>query len=268
MHAFKYVRAFRNARTLQRTLPVMVPLSVVEGMREDAKAAAARQREDAMAAAAHLVKANDGRYALLEELSAIKLAKAIYEGDLARGKINARTLTEEALAEVWRSWEDLTAENKQLFCPATKQKPFSATQQLRELLRFPAVAAYLRVAEQDNGLAEGVLAKSADTMYPALCTPLHSRAAGAQVQRLPVDVFSGVGENGRIAFAALLAFGGRNVGMYQPCGKVVPVVLRVAPLRGLRATLEEITGSTKLPPIAASVELGAAGAAEPPGQVE
>lgn len=261
MHAFKYVRAFRNARTLQRSLPVMVPLSVLEGMREEV----ARLREDAMTAAAQLVKASDGRYALLEELSAIKLAKALYEGDLARGKTSARTLAEEALAEVWRSWEDLTAENQQLFCPATKQKPFSATQQLRELLRFPAVAAYLRVAEQDNGLAEGVLAKSADTMYPALCTPLHSRAAGAQVQRLPVDVFSGIGENGRIAFAALLAFGGRNVGMYQPCGKVVTVVLRVAPLRGLRATLEEITDSAKLPPIAASVELGAAGAAEPPG---
>ena len=261
MHAFKYVRAYRIARTLQRTLPVMVPLSVLEGMREEV----ARLREDAMAAAAQLVKANDGRFALLEELSAIKLAKALYEGDLARGKISARTLTEEALAEVWRSWEDLTAENKQLFCPATKQKPYSATQQLRELLRFPAVAAYLRVAEQDNGLAEGVLAKSADTMYPALCTPLHSRAPGAQVQRLPADVFSAIGENGRIAFAALLAFGGRNVGMYQPCGKVVPVVLRVAPLRGLRATLEEITDSAKLPPIAASVELGAAGAAEPPG---
>jgi hypothetical protein len=135
--------------------------------------------------------------------------------------------------------------------------------QLTALLAFPAMAAYLQVAEEDNGLARGVLASSARTVYPALCTPLHARAAGAQAWRLPTEVFSAIGENGRIAFAALVAFGGRNVGMYQPRGETVPVVLRVPPALGLSATLQQIRDSAQLPAVEASVELGVAGSAGP-----
>ena len=56
-----------------------------------------------------------------------------------------------------------------------------------------------------------------------------------QAGQLPAEVFSAFGENGRIAFAALVAFGGRNVGMYQPLVPTVPVVLRVPPVQGLSA---------------------------------
>ena len=123
------------------------------------------------------------------------------------------------------------------------------------------------MAEEDNGLARGVLAKSAVIIYPALCAPLHARAAGAKAEQLPLEVFSAMGENGRIAFAALLAFGGRNVGMYQPQVPTVPVVLRVPPMQGLSATLQQIRGSAKLPaPVEASLELGVAGGAEPSGE--
>jgi hypothetical protein len=43
--------------------------------------------------------------------------------------------------------------------------------------------------------------------------------------------------------------------MHLPRGERVPVVLRVPPFRGLRATLQEVGGSAKFPTFAASVEL-------------
>jgi hypothetical protein len=58
-----------------------------------------------------------------------------------------------------------------------------------------------------------------------------------------------------------VAFGGRNVDMYQPCGETVPVVLRVPPVMGLSATLQQIRDSAKLPAVGASFELGVAGGA-------
>ena len=271
-------------------LPAMVPFSALESVREDAKAHAkvlaelndarfedAKARiEDAKAriedAKARIedVKAHAVREArLVEEVSAGKLATALYERDVARGKVTARALIEEAMAEAWRSWERLDTKGQEQVSATVKKPPSTATDQMKALLGFPGVAAYLRVAEEDNGLARGVLAKSAASLYPALCVPLHARAAGAQVEAggLPTEVFSAIGENGRIAFAALVAFGGRNVGMYQSTGKTVPVVLRVPPLLGLLATLEQIRGSAKLPAVGATVELGVAGGAEPSGEV-
>jgi len=240
----------------------MVPLSVLEDFKalSDAHAARVAQLSDARF---DEVKALSK---VLEQVSADKVAKALYDRDVARCKVNARVLMEEALADFWRAWERLDAVQRQQVCPGVKKAPSSATEQLKLLLGFPAVAAYLEVAEEDNGLARGVLAKSAGTMYPALCTPLHGRAAGEQAVRLPAEVFTAIGENGRIAFAALLAFGGRNVGMYQPCGATVSVVLRVPPLLGLSATLMDIRGSAKWPAVEAPVELGAAGGAGASGE--
>ena len=187
-------------------------------------------------------------------------------------KVTARALIEEATADVWRAWGRLDAKGREQVSPSPKggsvtKPPSTVTEQLKALLGFPGVAAYLQVAEEDNGLARGVLAKSAVIIYPALCAPLHARAAGAKAEQLPLEVFSAMGENGRIAFAALLAFGGRNVGMYQPQVPTVPVVLRVPPMQGLSATLQQIRGSAKLPaPVEASLELGVAGGAEPSGE--
>jgi hypothetical protein len=205
---------------------------------------------------------------VLEKLYAGQLAEALFERDLASGKVTARALVEEAAAEVWRAYERLDAEERKRVCPSVTKVPFSMTEQLKLLLTFPGMAAYLQVVEEDNGLARGVLAKSAGIMYNALCTPLHARPAGAQVAQLPARVFTAIGENGRIAFAALVAFGGRNVGMYQPTGASVPVVLRVKPMQGLSATLEHIRGSAKLPAVAASVELGVAGGGAGPSGEE
>ena len=267
------------------SLPVMVPLSVLEWAREDAKLARedaklAREvaREDAKAHAVREARLNDARFdevkariELLERFSAQTVATALFERDVARGKVTARALIEEATAEAWRAWERLDAEGREQVSPSpagatVKRPPSTVTEQLKALLGFAGVEAYLQVAEEDNGLARGVLAKSAAIMYPALCTPLHARAAGAQAGQLPAEVFSAIGENGRIAFAALVAFGGRNVGMYQPSGATVPVVLRVPPVLGVSATLQHIRGSAKLPSVEVSVELGVAGGAGPSGE--
>jgi hypothetical protein len=200
----------------------------------------------------------------MEKYYAIKLARALKERDVALGKVSARALIEETIAEAClRKRMDAVGRGQESsifiggFVPVTEQ--------LKAMLGFPGVAAYLQVAEEDNGLARGVLAKSAAIMYPALCTPLHARAAGAQAGQLPAEVSSAIGENGRIAFAALLAFGGRDVGNYEPCGAIVPVVLRVPPTWDVTATLQQIRDSAKLPVVKASVELGVAGGAEPFG---
>jgi hypothetical protein len=231
---------------------------------KDTQAQAAReaQRFDKAMALAQAREAQ--RVDLLEKVIAHKLATALFERDVARGKVTARALIEEAVAETWRALERLDAEERERVSPspkgaAVKKPPSTVTDKLQAMLRFPAVAAYLQVAEEDNGLARGVLAKSAAIVYPAVCTPLHGRAAGEQAVRLPAEVFTAIGENGRIAFAALVAFGGRNVGMYQPCGATVSVVLRVPPTLGLSATLAHIRGSARLPAVGASVELGVAG---------
>ena len=299
-------------------LIAMVPLSVLESVREDAKAHAAREAQlndarfdeakarfdarfdeakarfdarldEAKAHAAREAQLNDARFdeamarvdevkayaaseaqhvkdkiELMEKYYAIKLARALKERDVALGKVSARALIEETIAEAClRKRMDAVGRGQESsifiggFVPVTEQ--------LKAMLGFPGVAAYLQVAEEDNGLARGVLAKSAAIMYPALCTPLHARAAGAQAGQLPAEVSSAIGKNGRIAFAALLAFGGRDVGNYEPCGAIVPVVLRVPPTWDVTATLQQIRDSAKLPVVKASVELGVAGGAEPFG---
>jgi hypothetical protein len=268
---------------------MMVPLSLLESVREEAKAQTARE-DSRFAHQALLSDSRSAREALLsdsrfeeakgrleerlknqETTSADKLSRALYAYDMARSKVTARALVEEAVADSWRAWERLGAEGQEQASPSPKgatmrRPPSSVTDQLKALLGFPGMAAYLQVAEEDNGLARGVLVKSAAIMYPALCTPLHARPVGAQAQQLPAEVFSSIGENGRIAFAALVAFGGRNVGMYEPCGETVPVVLRVPPIMGLSATLQQIRDSAKLPTVKVSLELGVAGGAEPSGE--
>ena len=152
----------------------MVPLSVLESAREDAKAHAARlawlydarideakaetkarvdeakahaareaqlyesrfdeakariddakvRIDEAKAHAAREAKLNDARFEFLEQASAFKLAAALFERDVARGKVTARALVEEATAEAWRAWERLDEKQRQQVCPSVKKAPF------------------------------------------------------------------------------------------------------------------------------------------------
>jgi hypothetical protein len=223
----------------------------------------AQQKAQQKAAASTLkaeLKLQRQVYSSLQSSSALALAAARRDADLASGRIDARVLMEESLAAAWRLWAALRPEEQQAL-GVFRQPPSSTMQQLEGLLRFPGVQAYLRVAEEDNKLAQGVLTKCSATLYSALCAPLHS--VGAAQRLLPIDAVSSIGIHGLTAFAALVALSGRNVGMYRPCGKTVTVLLRVPPVDWHSASVEEVRSSALLPPVAASVELGVTAAALP-----
>ena len=148
----------------------MVPLSVLVSAREDAKAHAAREaqlndaRFNEVKARLDDVKAHAAREAQLvkeqiesmERSNANKLSMAVFERDVARGKVTARALIEEATADVWRAWGRLDAKGREQVSSSPKggsvtKPPSTVTEQLKALLGFPGVAAYLQVAEEDNG---------------------------------------------------------------------------------------------------------------------
>jgi len=134
---------------------------------------------------------------------------------------------------------------------------------MESLLKFSGVAAILQVAEEDNMLSNGVLKKSAATLYPMLCNPMHSRRGGGDYRKLPVEVFDSAGDNGIIAFAAVVALSGRNVGLYLPQGKTVAVTLRVPPTHMLTATVEQFRGCPKYQ-VVASLDTGGNKSVNPP----
>ena len=77
----------------------MVPLSVLVSAREDAKAHAAREAQlndarfnEAKAHAAREAQLVKEKIESMEILNADKLSKALFEGDVARGKVTARAL--------------------------------------------------------------------------------------------------------------------------------------------------------------------------------
>jgi hypothetical protein len=224
---------------------------------DDAKATLDAQRTDAKVT----LDVQCALYSALVLSSALEVAAAKRDADVARaranvtrGKITARVLVEESVADVWRTWQTLGLEEKRN--SGAKNQPSTVTQQLADLLDFPGVKAYLQVAEEDNGLARGVLGKSALVLYPALCTPLHSRGVGGKVPSLPPQVFDAIGENGLIAFAALVALSGRNVGLYCPVSNhAVKVVLRAPPKNSVTITVEKVRDSPKQGDVESSVEL-------------
>ena len=170
-------------------------------------------------------------------------------------------LAEESLAVIWRQWSELTNDEK-IMLGVTKQ-PSTATQQMESLLKFSGVAAILQVAEEDNLLSNGVLKKSAATLYPTLCNPMHTRRGWGDYRTLPVEVFDSAGDNGIIAFAALVALSGRNVGLYLPQGNTVAVTLRVLPPNIFTATVKQIKGCPKYQ-VVASLDTGGIKNVTPP----
>ena len=209
---------------------------------------AAMERERASAkeiSAAH--------YKALQLAGAREVAEARHDADVATGRVNARVLLEESLAVIWRTWEALDTDAREKSGVSTR--PRNATEQLQSLLRLRGVAAYLEVVEEDNRLASGVLVKSASIMYSALCTPLHSRGVEGAHRLLPHEVFEAIGENGLIAFAALVALSRRDVGLYLPKGDTKSLQLRVHPSEWIAATKQEFKASPALN-VLASMDLG------------
>ena len=191
-----FIRRTGTAATPAAALPMMVPMSLLESVREDASVAredarvaredtrVAREdarvaREDAKAHAARMKQINDQRCEevkahtefmaqLLEKFYACKIATAFFDRDVARGKFTAHALMEEAMADAWRALRMDAVGRGHMSIRTIVQPPSTVTAKLKALLGFPGVAAYLQVAEEDNGLAQGVLAESADHVLCAV----------------------------------------------------------------------------------------------------
>lgn len=161
---------------------------------------------EALSATHHAaMDAQKKEYKDLQLSSTLALANAKHDADLASGRISARGLMEASIEDIWKEWENRPRPEVGPF-----HKPPTQTQQLCSLLSFPGVSAYLQVTEEDNNLPSGVLTQSAPAMYEALCMDSSGHSL------LPAQAFAGIGKNGFIAFAALLAISGRNVGLYCP----------------------------------------------------
>jgi hypothetical protein len=211
------------------------------------------------------------RYTNLHYSLTEQLAVALRDADVASERASARSLLAKAINGCWCQWEmfartlvmlDNSGWNSantqqlldQLRLTGMPKRPCTLSQQLQDLLRTPGVAAYLQVAERDNSLAPGVLAKSAAAVLLALWTPLHSPGGEGTRRPLPQEVFEAVGVNGLIAFAALLRLSGRNVSLYGPGGDYATAMLRLPPVDMFRATEEDIVASQRFE-VGASVDL-------------
>ena len=281
------------ARSLKKRV-AMVPLSLVESLQASAKsqveslqAAAKSQSEEALAreaaarAATYELKTQmEGRledskarledskasatvhYMDLQRASALELAALKYERDVAKGLVDARVLVEESLSRAWKDWQ---REGLLQTPPQVVKIPPTHTDRLKGILNSPGFRAYMECVEADNQLTSGALTKCAESMYSALCNPVHSRgvargdfpySATPPPVQVPVNPLNSIGQNGLAAFSALLASCGRNVGLYYSDGATVTLFMRAWPVQGHFATGEDLQRCAMLPPVAVSLDLG------------
>lgn len=202
------------------------------------------------------------RYKALQRASAIELAAFKFERDVARGHIDARVLVEESLSRAWRDWQ---GEGLLQTPPQVVKIPSIHTERLKGILNSPGFRAYMECVEADNHLTSGALTKCAESMYSALCNPVHSRgvargdfpySATPPPVQMPVNSLNSIGQNGLAAFSALLASCGRNVGLYYSDGATVTLFMRAWPVQGHFATGEDLQSCAMLPPVAVSLDLG------------
>jgi len=172
---------------------------------------------------AHLASVERARDAvlLLERTSAARdVSLAKHAADVARGVLDARGLFESALAEIVRRCESR----------GRGPAPPTVSAQLEWLFggKCPEFVAYVKAAAADNETSEKHVLKQARKLFDVLSERPHSGAigsAGAPV-RMPADLFERSGAPTLIAFAALVAFAGRDLRLYDFGGGDVAVKLR------------------------------------------
>jgi len=172
---------------------------------------------------AHLASVERARDAvlLLERTSAARdVSLAKHAADVARGVLDARGLFESALAEIVRRCESR----------GRGPAPPTVSAQLEWLFggKCPEFVAYVKAAAADNETSEKHVLKQARKLFGVLSERPHSGAigsAGAPV-RMPADLFERSGAPTLIAFAALVAFAGRDLRLYDFGGGDVAVKLR------------------------------------------
>jgi hypothetical protein len=175
---------------------------------------------DAAARLAEVVRARDELLAVERVWHARELALAKHEADVARGIVNARGLFESALADIVRLFESR----------GRGPVPPSVSARLAWLFlgTCPEFVAYLKAAAADNSTDEKLVIQQARKLFDVLSERLHSGAlasADAPV-RMPSEVFERSGDPTKVAFAAFVAFAGRDLRLYNFAGGDVAVKLR------------------------------------------
>jgi hypothetical protein len=175
---------------------------------------------DAAARLAEVVRARDELLAVERVWHARELALAKHEADVARGIVNARGLFESALADIVRLFESR----------GRGPVPPSVSARLAWLFlgTCPEFVAYLKAAAADNSMDEKLVIQQARKLFDVLSERLHSGAlasADAPV-RMPSEVFERSGDPTKVAFAAFVAFAGRDLRLYNFAGGDVAVKLR------------------------------------------
>ena len=189
-------------------------------------------------------------HAQRERTHALALAVAKYELDLALDRVGVRAITEAMVGEL-----------QQLCGDGPSAKPRGISAALEVLLRAgggcPSLAAYLRVAAEDNGLSTDGVVESARLLYSSLSTHLHTQSLGGRTL-LAADALAN--SNTLLAFAALASFTGRHYSFYlkQDRGALAPRLrvplgcgstmdaLRAQPFRG--AQLEPLSSGARAMP--------------------
>ena len=96
--------------------------------------------------------------------------------------------------------------------------------------KCPEIVAYLEAAAADNSMSEKLVVGQARKLYDILSERLHSGAVGSDGApvRMPADVFERSGDPSRAAFAAFVAFAGRDMRLYDTagCDALAPLALR------------------------------------------
>ena len=158
------------------------------------------------------------------------VALAKHDRDFACGVLDARGLFESSLAEIVRT----------LVSCGRGPAPPTVSGQLEWLFsgKCPELVAYLKVAAADNQKIEKLVLKQARKLFDVLSERPHSGSLGSTGApvRLPVEAFKSSGESTLLAFAAFLAFSGRDLRLYDFVGDDVAVTLR-APAAVLDAVI-------------------------------
>lgn len=175
--------------------------------------------------------------------SAMSEAHATHKADVASGIVSVRAVFETSIEMLWimGGCGDHNAARK-----------MNVTAMLQDVLNeknCPGLLHYLAVAAEDNKVMYKTVLDQAKKLYSTASTRLHSEGAagtGESFATVPTDVFWGQGRVTLVAMAALISFTGRALTLYDVDYKQnfaksgARVLLRVPPLAGCNATLDEV----------------------------
>ena len=152
--------------------------------------------------------------ALSKEMHAREVAALKYELDVATGRVDARSMLEVCINELWRlSGSDVFS------AKGTKSKLASLLSGDKNNIICSRLLEYLKVLAEDNGLSEIQVLQQAPKVYEILCARMHSQNTEGR-RKLPSEVFESLGIDSMAAFAAIVHATGRDLRLYAPHGDI------------------------------------------------